>query len=51
MYSKQYDLIQDHLQIAHAAAAAATVVASTTDMVTEAVVADEEWSDNEGDEA
>ena len=50
MYSKQYDLIQDHLQIAHAAAAA-TVVASTTDMVTEAVVADEEWSDNEGDEA
>jgi len=44
-------LIQDHLQIAHLAAT--TVVASTTDMVTDmvTVAADEEWSDNEEDEA
>jgi len=39
------------MQIAHAAAT--TVVASTTDMVTDmvTVAADEEWSDNEEDEA
>ena len=50
MYSKQYELIQEHLQIVHSADGATT---TTMDMDTEAVVVavDEEWSDNDEDEA
>lgn len=50
IYSKQYELIQEHLQIVHSADGATT---TTMDMDTEAVVVavDEEWSDNDEDEA